>query len=123
MESSFDLERFRITRITSDQSTPSRKPPRICRKDFLKGPIPWDWLQQAAVLKGRSLIVGLIAWREAGIVQRMTVSLRPARYRQCGVSQPAAARAVRNLESAGLVRVIRRPGRCLELTILVASEP
>lgn len=122
MDVRFDPERFRLPPAQSKPATPKQSPPRYCRNDFLKGPIPWDWLRQAAVLPGQSLIVGLIAWREAGIVQSMTVSLRPARYRQCGVSQPAAARAVRNLESAGLVRVIRRPGRCLELTILDASE-
>lgn len=122
MDKRIDPELFRLPPTLSNLATPKQPPPRFCKKDFLKGPIPWGWLRRAAVLPGRSLIVGLIIWREAGIAKNMTVPLRPVRLRQCGVSQPAAGRAVRHLESATLVSVTRRPGCCLELTILDASE-
>jgi hypothetical protein len=94
------------------------KPPRSCRRDFLKGPIPWSWLVRAMALPGAALAVALILWREAGIVKRLTVAAGHSRNRRCGILPDAGRRALRNLEKAGLVSIARKPGRGLEVTIL-----
>jgi hypothetical protein len=115
-----DLDRFRLPPNRTAPAKPKRKPPRYCKSEFLRGPIPWPWLATAMKLPGRALAVALILWREAGIRKVMTVPLPPARLRQCGILPDAARRGLRALEQAGLLTIRRPPGRCLEVTILDA---
>jgi hypothetical protein len=84
---------------------------------FLRGPVPWPWLEAAARLPGKALALGLCLWREAGRRRCRTVKLCLART-GLGVSEYAARRALRSLEAAGLVAVLRQPGRGLEVTLL-----
>src|SRR5262249_32809455 len=95
-----------------------RKPPRFCKSNFLRGPIPWAWLIRAMMLPGRALAVGLIIWREAGIRNSLTIPLQHARLREAGIRKDTGRRGLRSLETAGLVTISRPPGRCLEVTIL-----
>jgi hypothetical protein len=113
-----DLERFRLPANLTARPQSKRKPPRHCRKDFLRGPIPWTWLAQAMHLPDKALAVPLILWREPGITNLLTVALSQKRLRECGILPDAARRAVRNLETAGLIEVRRHPGRKLEVIIL-----
>lgn len=85
---------------------------------FLKGPIPWAWLEAAAASPGRALAVGLVIWQEAGCRKNRTVTLTLARARRLGGSENAARRAVRNLAAAGLVAVEHVAGRALRVTLL-----
>ena len=94
------------------------KPPRHRQGEwFLRGPVPWPWLEAAARLPGKPLALGLCLWREAGRRRCRTVKLSLARA-GLGVSEQAARRALRSLEAAGLVAVVRKPGRGLEVTLL-----
>jgi DNA-binding transcriptional ArsR family regulator len=86
------------------------------RAGFLRGPVPWGWLESAARLPGQALAVSLALWRKAGMRRRRTVKLCLGRV-GLGVSKQAARRAVRALEQAGLVTVRRLPGRGLEVTL------
>ena len=45
---------------------PNRPPRHRSGEKFLKGPIPWAWLQRAFLLPGKALHVALLLWREAG---------------------------------------------------------
>jgi hypothetical protein len=90
---------------------------------FLRGPIPWLWLMRAMALPGKALAMGLILWREAGIAKQMTLPLRPARLRDCGIRPAASRRAIRHLMAAGLICSVSKSGRCLEVTILDAPAP
>jgi hypothetical protein len=84
---------------------------------FLKGPVPLDWLQRAARLPGRSLTVGLIVWFLAGLQKRPTVRVA-AQWRDAfGVDRHALYRALKWLESDGLVTVDRRVGSCPVVTL------
>ena len=94
------------------------KPPRHRPGErFLRGPIPWPWLAVAARLSGKALALSLYLWREALRHNRRTVRLCLGRV-GLGMSEQVARRAVQQLERAGLVSVLRKPGRGLEVTLL-----
>jgi hypothetical protein len=100
-----------------------KKPPRRRPKTlFLKGPVPWPWLERAAALPGKALAVGLCLWQMAGRRPGPpggTVKLCLS-HAGLGVNKQAARRALRELERAGLVSVVQRPGRGLDVTLLDA---
>jgi hypothetical protein len=85
---------------------------------FLKGPIPWDWLQRAAREKGRALHVGVVLWFLAGIAKCSTVKLPSKVLVGCGLDRMTAWRGLRALEVAGLVTVVRHRGRQPRVTLL-----
>jgi hypothetical protein len=95
------------------------KPPRHRNGEwFLRGPVPWSWLEAAARLPGKALALSLCLWREAGRRGgRRTVKVCLSRV-GLGMSEQAARRALQSLETANLVSVARKPGRGLELTLL-----
>jgi hypothetical protein len=101
------------------QPRPARRPPRHKPGEpFLKGPIPWPWLTTAARLPGKALHVALVLWREAGCRKSRTVRFCLSHGDDLGVSEQAARRALRGMERAGLVSLLRKPGRGLEVTLL-----
>lgn len=97
----------------------SKKPPRHRKgEEFLKGPIPWQWLQRAIALPGKALAVALLLWKEAGIRNRRTVRLNLSALEAFGLTRTAARRGLQSLTSANLVTVTHRPGQALEVTLL-----
>ncbi len=89
---------------------------------FLKGPIPQMWLSRAASLPGKSLHVGLAVWFLAGMAKSRSVRLSAGVSRAFGVDRHAKYRALRWLEDARLVTVVRRPGRSPIVTLLEFSD-
>lgn len=87
---------------------------------FLKGPVQWEWLCQAAVLPGRALHVGIALWHLAAMRKSATVSLSRKVLGELGVQRQAGYRALKALETGGLVRVSRRPGQLSRVTLLGA---
>ncbi len=97
----------------------SRRPPRHRKGEhFLKGPVPCTWLEQAAVLPGKALHIGLALWFMAGMTKSQTVKLSRSLAAQFGTLPDASRRALSTLEKAGLVSVIRHPGRSPVVTLL-----
>src|SRR5262245_40184815 len=96
----FDRERLRLTETAP--SRPARPPRHRPGEWFLRGPVPWSWLELAARLPGKALALSLCLWREAGRRRRRTVKLCLPRV-GLGVNEHAARRALRELERAGLV--------------------
>lgn len=93
-----------------------KRPPRHRPGEkFLKGPIPWRWVETAARLPGKALAVGLAAWREAGCRACATVPLNLSRL---AVPRKTAQRGLCALARAGLVSVDRRKGRPPLVTLL-----
>jgi hypothetical protein len=114
-----DPDRFRLAESLTTPIKPSTRPPRHRRRErFLKGPIPWAWLDRAGQLPGRALAVGLILWLKAGMAGKRTVRLCQSRPDGLGLNQDSTRRGVRALERAGLIMVQRRPGQGLEITLL-----
>jgi hypothetical protein len=100
---------------------PPRHPPRHRKGEaFLKGPIPWPWLERACRLTGKALHVALLLWREAGCTRNRTVALCLARAAALGMHPDTAKRGLRALAAAGLVSIHHRPGKALEVTLLDA---
>lgn len=105
------MDPFDCTRLHTDTpSAPANcKPPRHKPGEhFLKGPIPWRWLERAGELPGKALVVALVVWREAGCRNAATVPLNLSGLR---VPRRTAQRALRTLELSGLVAVEHRNGR------------
>lgn len=91
---------------------------------FLKGPIPMNWLDQAALLPGRALHVALQLWFYAGIRSSAVVPFSGSRLaRELGIGRATVARALAALQQRGLVEVQVRLGRKLRVTLLAAPEP
>jgi hypothetical protein len=119
MSDILDLEKFRLQPDWTALAKPSKTPPRHKTGEwFLKGPIPWRWLETAMGLPGKTLHVALLLWREAGCRKNRTVKLCLRGSLPHGLNQWSARRAIRNLEASGLVNVVRRPGHGLEVTLL-----
>jgi hypothetical protein len=123
-EDPFDPERLRLDRTVFPASTAAppgrRKPPRHRPGQwFLRGPVPWPWVEAAARLPGRVMTLSWCLWREAGRHRQRTFRLCLSRV-GLGMNLYAARRALRSLEAAGLVAVRRQPGCGLEVTLLDA---
>jgi hypothetical protein len=107
----------------SRATPPSKKPPRHkAGEKFLRGPIPWNWLAQAARLPGKASQVAITVWFLAGIKDRRTVALSGSVLEDLGVDRFAKYRGLEALEKAGLVSVSRHPGRNPMVTILNLEE-
>jgi DNA-binding MarR family transcriptional regulator len=88
---------------------------------FLKGPVPWPWLEEASHLPGKALQVGLCLWRLAGSTNSMTIKLSNTEVAALGVKRDAKSRALKHLETAGLVKVERHRGKFPRVTIVSAT--
>lgn len=93
--------------------------PRNIRGRFLRGPVPLDWLEQAAKLPGRALHAGVALWFLNGFQQAGTVKARPSVFRDFGLDRHASYRALHQLEKAGLVCLVRKKGAAPLVTLLV----
>ena len=106
---------------------PVSMPPRTPRSKsrqramFLSGPIPWAWLACAMALPGKALHVAIQIWHEVGFSKSSEVAISMTGMARMGVSRWAASRGLEALEKAGLVSVVRHPGRKPVVTILTAS--
>ena len=89
---------------------------------FLKGPIPLDWIETASKLSGKALSVGIAIWFLSGVTKSNVVKLSSSLLRRMGVKRTTGYRALRNLETAGLVSVVRHKGRNPIVAIIETQE-
>ena len=119
MTADTDLDAFRLGDAPSmaevvERNTSGRRWPKVTRpkgEDFLRGPIPWDWISRAAILPGAALPVGLVIWRTAFLKNTLDVKLTSASLKAVGVTRMSKMRALKELEAAGLVEVQRTHGK------------
>ena len=114
-----------LSLLRSDGSTPlPTKPPQsgLPRHQqgelFLKGPIPWQWLERAAQLPGKTLHVAITLWQRAGMGKSNRLKLSTKVLDGMGVDRYAKRRALTALEGAGLVSVERHHGKNPIVTLL-----
>jgi hypothetical protein len=90
----------------------------------LLGPIPLAWLAKAASLPGKALALGLAIWFAKTARKTKVVALTPDLVKRFGVTRKPSYRALDSLETAGLVSVDRKRGRCprVELSDTEDSE-
>jgi hypothetical protein len=90
---------------------------------FLKGPIPWTWIIQAAQLPGKALHVATVTWFLAGMKNSAVIRLSVSKLHMLGVRRHSAYRALKALEGAQLISVERHTGRSPIVTILASNPP
>ena len=122
-----DLDRLRLPeeQLRNAPSKPismdakfARTPPRV-QGEFLKGPIPLDWLGRAAKLPGKaSLATALAIMFEVGRRRSPEITLTTAILDRFGVNRKAKYRALKHLQDAGLIAVHQKPRRNPVVTIL-----
>ena len=108
MDDPFDPTRLEPAPAHLPTARPKRLPRHRPGEKFLKGPVPWRWLEQAGRLPGKALAVGLAAWQQAGCRRTRTV---PLNLSGLTVPRRTAQRGLEALECAGLVSVAHRKGR------------
>lgn len=91
---------------------------RAITKKFIKGPIPFDWLQTANALPGKAGQVGIALWFLVGVKKSSTVKITAEAERLAGCTRQTFAKGLAALESAGLVAVERKPGQKSTVTVL-----
>jgi hypothetical protein len=87
--------------------------------------VPLTWLRKACALPGpKVLAVGLALWFLAGLRKRQhDLSLTSAALKRFGVEERSTkSRALAALEKAGLIRVVRQPGKNPRVTLLEVSD-
>lgn len=119
MSLSSEIRRLRLS-VTSNRLKPGEgsQAPTPKRAPFLRGPIPWAWLQ-AAARSPRVLKVGLALWHYRSL--RKSTSFRVGLGDLAalwGMSSQTASRGLKGLEELGLVQVVRPSGRKPTITLV-----
>ena len=120
-----DIEEFRLSKrpstvLESGESTTGAKKTVSQNQRFIRGPIRLPWLMVAAALPGKApLLVGLALHFQAGLSgSRSGLRLTSKLRKEFRIPDRTARRGVRRLETAKLIDVERKPGRCLVIDIL-----
>ncbi|MBN8625975.1 MAG: hypothetical protein J0M17_10835 [Planctomycetes bacterium] len=124
-----DIERLRLTgcRPTTQSPVNSTRikissPAGKVQGEFLKGPIRLDWLGRAAGLPGKSLAVAIAIMFEVGRRRSQQIKLTTAILDRFHVGRKAKYQALKQLEGANLVSVVRRPRKNPLVTVLSVSD-
>ena len=118
-----DPEQLRLPEsMTAPVRPPSHPPRHRPRERFLKGPIPWAWLDRAGRLPGKALAVGLVLWQLAGMTRKRTIRVCLSSLRSLGLNEDSARRGIKVLERANLIEVRSRPGRGLDVILLEVRD-
>jgi hypothetical protein len=117
-----DQQFFKHVQATPMERKISSKPPKV-QGEFLKGPIPLAWLGRAAKLPGKaSLATAIAIMFEVGRRRSQEVVLTTAILKRFGVNRKAKYRALKLLEKAGLISVVRRPRKNPLVAVLVVED-
>ena len=74
---------------------------------FIRGPIPSDWVEQAAKLPGKALHAEMALRYLDGFEQTGTLKLRPSVRNAFGMDRFSCSRALEQLEAENLTRMSR----------------
>jgi DNA-binding MarR family transcriptional regulator len=112
-----------LTDILSGGQITNASPPSHKKGErFLKGPIPWKWITEAASISGNAVRVSMAIWHLAGMMKTDTVKLSNKILAELGVDRSGKYRTLDRLETAGLISLKKRPGCSPEVTILKVSS-
>ena len=119
---SIDIKSFSYGTQESRLPKLNNLPKHKLGEQFLKGPIPLDWIKTAARLPSKSFHVGIILWYLAGIKRQRTIPISNSITKRFGIGRSTKYRGLRALECAGLVSICHQPGRSPLVTILGVNE-
>lgn len=88
---------------------------------FIKGPIPLKWLERAAHLPGKSINAALALWYVRSVTRHEQFTVKRQTWERLNLSRQAYYRALRDLETQGLIAVERKAGRYPVITLLNAQ--
>ena len=86
---------------------------------FIKGPIPFTWMATAHTLPGKAGAIGLSLWFLRGVRKAETFAVSREAMQLAGCQRGTYYKALNVLESAGLIRQRRRPGRRTLVTLVI----
>lgn len=114
-------DKFEIPRISGDLLQVIQNEKKVGKKyirPFLKGPIPIHWLVLAKKASPTALIVGLVLWYLSGLEKKMTIKITNRKLKIWKLTRYAKYRGLKELEKAGLIKVMRQKKRSPVVTIL-----
>jgi hypothetical protein len=103
----FDIEKFRLpNNYIESCPQPPKKPPKRRRiaGNFVKGPIPTEWLQRASALPGKAFQTDVPIWYLYGLRKDTTVTLANGLLEQFHISRKAKYRCLKALRRCGAHR-------------------
>lgn len=109
-----------LTQIKLEDAVRKKIPRQLL--PFIRGPIPLWWVTTAATLPGKALAVGLALWYRKGLTKSDMVRPSWKLWAKFGIGRQAAYRALRHLETAGLVTVVRSVGKNPFITIITTQK-
>ena len=98
------MEEYRIYPISEDIKL---KRSRL----FVKGPLPYLWLQKASRLNGKCLHVGIILWLISGMVKSNKFKLQNKFFKDFKISRTSVYCSLKKLETEGLISINKRSGK------------
>ena len=117
------IQQSSLSAILAASKKPKVKAPRHKKGErFLKGPIPWNWVVEAANLSGGALKVSLAIWFLAGMKKTDTIKLSNGMLEELGVSRRNKYRVLESLEDAGLISVSQHSGNSPKIKINQAKK-
>jgi hypothetical protein len=117
----FDLDQLKLpVGAVGKPKSSNRLPRHKAGERFLRGPIPWRWLETAGRLPGKALHVAIALWLLASIKKTRTIRWEPSTAEAWHLNYQAFYRGLAALEGAGLVSVQRHRGRCPIVSIEAA---
>jgi hypothetical protein len=115
----FDIDKFRYVPKCEVPQELEKPTQTMIKGQFLKGPIPIDWLSQAAKLPGKSaLLVGIAIWFHSGRTKSKTVVLTSKTMQNFARDRRVKYEGLKLLEEKKLIKVCRRNSKNPEVTIL-----
>lgn len=102
---------LQITEIETDAQ-------RRRRQGYLRGPFPLPAFFAAARLPGKALAIWLLVHHRVRVTRKLEVTLPSKLLVSAGIDRNAKARALRELEGAGLVRVVRKIGLVPRISLI-----
>ena len=94
--------------------------PKPTSRLFIKGPIPFDWLQKANSLGGSTGAVAIGLWFYVGINGSKYFKVDSKLDRFTGVSRQTRQSALQRLQSAGLIKYWNRHGGYPSVEVIAA---
>ena len=89
---------------------------QLLRK-FIKGPIPFKWIQTASCLGANEARLSWLLWFMHGINKGSTFTISNKRAKEFGIERRQKLRALSSLKKAGLISIEWRLGKSQKITI------
>jgi hypothetical protein len=84
---------------------------------FIRGPIPFEWMQNANALPGKAGAVSLALWFLSGVKSSMTFAVSAEAEALAACSRQAFSRGLNALAAEGLILIRRKAGARPIITI------